>query len=84
MVEYRLKRTSPLVSNASQSAVPVGRRPILLHFHSPRARMRPLQTIYVNFCGRSVRRSGELVSSAANGAKAVVERKRFDGLSTLK
>jgi hypothetical protein len=38
----RKARTSPLVSKASQSAVPIGRRPIDWHFHSPTPSVRIL------------------------------------------
>ena len=39
------RRTGPRVSNASQSAVPIGNRPIELHLYSPNASVSMLARI---------------------------------------
>ena len=48
------QRTTPLVSNSSQSPVPVGSRPIDRHFHRPTPRVRILQSRKTIFCNGSV------------------------------
>ena len=48
------QRTTPLVSNSSQSPVPVGSKPIDRHFHKPTARVRILQSRKTNFCNGRV------------------------------
>ena len=66
----RLLRTWPLVSNASQSPVPVGSSPIDRHFHSPSARVRRLHTKYAIFCSGRVDRDFGDDDAGAKGANA--------------
>lgn len=62
-------RTGFRVSNASQSAAPLGMMPIWLHFHRPRASVRPWQRTK-RIWGRR-RSAGSLdVGVGWNGAKA--------------
>ena len=63
--------TIPRVSNASQSPVPVGRRPIERHFQSPTASVKRLHAIYAIFCsGRTVNELA-LAGVGANGVNAI-------------
>ena len=62
--------TWPLVSNASQSAVPVGRRPIDRHFHNPTDSVSTLHATYTNFCNGSVLSDVAPDDVGANGANA--------------
>ena len=70
------ERTWFLVSNASQSAVPVGNSPIDRHFHNPNPRVKRLHNRYTTFCRASVVRAlgcGACflpAGTGANGAKA--------------
>jgi hypothetical protein len=69
--------TRPRLSNANQSPVPVGNKPILRHFHNPTARVNKLHKRYTNFCsGRVVMDFAEEVVGA-NGANAVAHRERL-------
>lgn len=61
------QRTTPLVSNSSQSPVPVGSKPIDRHFHKPTPRVRILQSRKTNFCNGSVNIDfGSLTVEGAN------------------
>ena len=63
-------RTCPLVSNANQSPVPVGSRPIDRHFQRPSASVRRLHRRYAIFCrGRVVKDFGG-AEAGAKGANA--------------
>jgi hypothetical protein len=64
--------TRPLVSNASQSPVPVGRRPIERHFHSPTANVSKLHATYASFWSGSVSNEFAFEDVGAKGAKAII------------
>lgn len=63
-------RACPLVSNASQSPVPVGKSPIDRHFHSPSASVSRLHTRYAIFWRGSVPNDLGDEDAGAKGAKA--------------
>ena len=69
----RRDHTWPLVSNASQSAVPVGSRPIDRHFHSPTDSVSILHATYTNFCKPSVFNAVALDDVGASGANTTPE-----------
>lgn len=60
-------RTRPLVSNANQSPVPVGSKPIDRHFHSPTPSVNKLHAMKTSFC--SVRVPNDLGFCDVDGAK---------------
>lgn len=64
-------RTGPRVSNANQSPVPIGKRPIELHLYSPNASVSILARIYTIFWRKRVLNDLEEADDGANGANAV-------------
>ena len=62
--------TDPRVSNANQSPVPVGNKPIERHFHKPSASVKRLQRKYTIFCSGNVESAFASTPFGANGAKA--------------
>ena len=68
--QVRSTLTIPRLSNANQSPVPVGKIPMLRHFHNPTASVNRLHKIYTTFCsGRVIREWADAVVGA-NGANA--------------
>lgn len=67
-----ISRTGLRVSNANQSPVPIGNRPIELHLYNPKASVSMLARIYTIFWRNSVLNDlEEEDDDGANGANAV-------------
>jgi len=64
-------RTGPRVSNATQSPVPIGNRPIELHLYSPNASVSILARMYTIFWAKRVLNDLDEEDDGANGANAV-------------
>jgi hypothetical protein len=70
MTRVANKRTRSRLSKASQSPVPVGSKPMDLHFHRPTPSVKRLHRKYSSFCASRVENAAESDLAGAKGLKA--------------